>query len=128
MVRKEALSTRRSTWHLKPPPLFVDSSIRTLQQGEEGESSLTSRFRGYLENLVLATHAEMETVLAKERLLASSLPDHILELRHGSILWQNVIFLYYDLRGLCIPDLRLDTDWSSGLAGGHEFQVGVTTL
>ena len=75
---------------------------------------------------MLATHAEMETVLAKERLLASSLPDHILELRHGSILWQNVISLYYDLRGLCIPDLRLDTDWSSGLAGGHEFQVGVT--
>ena len=94
MVRKEALSTRRSTWHLKPPPLFVDSSIRTLQQGEEGESSLSSRFRGYLENLVLATHAEMETVLAKERLLASSLPDHILEIRHGSILLQNVLFMY----------------------------------
>ena len=86
MVRKEALSTRRSSGHCKPSRWLVDSSIRTLQQGEEGESSLTARFRAYLENLVLATHAEMETVLAQERLLASSLPDHILEIRHGYIL------------------------------------------
>ena len=58
------------------------------------ESELSAKFQEYVENLILGSHEEMKTVTEKERLLTSSLPDSVLE-----------------LRGLCINNLELDSDY-----------------
>ena len=46
---------------------------------------MTEKFHAYIENLILATHEELASVKEKERLLAASLPEDILEVRcHGT--------------------------------------------
>ena len=58
---------------------------------QEPCSELGLKFKAYVENLILGTYAELKTVVERERLLSSNLPDFILE-----------------LRGLCINNLELD--------------------
>ena len=47
----------------------------------ERPSELREKFRSYVENLILATHEELASIKERERLLAASLPDDILEVR-----------------------------------------------
>ena len=56
------------------------------------QSQLTEHFQNYLKNLILGTCAEREVALEKERLINSSIPIEILE-----------------LRGLCIDNLIIDS-------------------
>ena len=46
---------------------------------------LEDKFKIYLKNLIFSVNAEKETVLARERLLNSNLPDYLQELRSLSI-------------------------------------------
>ena len=48
-------------------------------EAERPRSELTEKFRAYIENLILATHEELASVRERERLLAASLPEDILE-------------------------------------------------
>ena len=52
---------------------------------EKPRCEVTERFRSYVESLVLATYDEMESVKERERLLAASLPEDILEVRSESV-------------------------------------------
>jgi len=68
---------------------------------------LTEKHQSYVENLILATHDELASIKERERLLAASLPDDILE-----------------LRGLAITSLRLDLGHQGGAeASKQEFSV-----
>jgi len=68
---------------------------------------LREKYQSYVENLILATHDELASIKERERLLAASLPDDILE-----------------LRGLAITNLRLDLGHQGGAeASKQEFSV-----
>ena len=83
-VKKKVVKFKK---HHKPKPKKIPPA-----EAERPRSELTEKFRAYIENLILATHEELASVRERERLLAASLPEHILEVRthifHSSILCQ----------------------------------------
>ena len=61
--------------HHKPKPK------KNPPEPEKPRSELTEKYQSYVENLILATHDELASIKERERLLAASLPDDILEVR-----------------------------------------------
>ena len=61
--------------HHKPKPK------KNPPEPERPRSELTEKYQSYVENLILATHDELASIKERERLLAASLPDDILEVR-----------------------------------------------
>ena len=61
--------------HHKPKPK------KKPPEPERPRCELREKFRSYVENLILATHEELASIKERERLLAASLPDDILEVR-----------------------------------------------
>ena len=96
-VKKKIIKFKK---HHKPKP-------RKSPEVETPRSELTEKFRAYIENLILATHEELASVKEKEKLLAASLPEDILE-----------------LRGLAITNLKLDPRYQCGAeTSKQEFSV-----
>ena len=83
-VKKKIVKFKK---HHKPKPKKIPPA-----EAERPRSELTEKFRAYIENLILATHEELASVRERERLLAASLPEDILEVRtqifHPNILCQ----------------------------------------
>ena len=69
------------------------------------KTGVADGFKSYLENIILATIEEKKEVLLREKLLNSSLPNDLLE-----------------LRGLALINLALDTSYKQ-VADGKEVQV-----
>ena len=82
-VKKKIAKVKK---HHKPKPKKIPPA-----EAERPRSELTEKFRAYIENLILATHEELASVRERERLLAASLPEDILEVK-TQILQPNIYF------------------------------------
>ena len=120
-MSRRRLSSLTFKKHYKPKPKKIPPA-----EAERPRSELTEKFRAYIENLLLATQEELASVRERERLLAASLPEDILEVR-TQIFHPNIYFVnssYLQVRGLAITNLRLDQSHQGGAeASKQEFSV-----